>query len=856
MYVVNSACHSVLQGPLDTGVQRSSSQLQPIQFGCAVSPRLSAHAFLHGLVRAGYTKKADTYARLMMRAGIPIRARTLESVVSSLVSRSPSLPKFGPFARVIPRKPAIYGPSVMQLRSNRVSDQCTRAAITLLQEARIFGQQRTERMYKVLFGTLLMQGEIIVASLLFVLLLKDFEVRKREVIDNEDPGGPNYITHDNLRISLPSRAALANTPFPNPKFMGKILDVIDAGSDPTVGSRTSQSLQSLAIFAMLLDTGQIGHPRVCSVISSLYRCPRSTANVWILQDGRPRRVNAYAYFHHVLKRLIDSLAAPDPGRRTPWLTRRAYNTLLSYALRHRLSPEMASTVLHHMCVARESPIKPDIVTYNILLRSGTLLQKIEISEATLEALRQGAKAGTLQMMFRELEARTAKPLDTATVAEADDAAEPNAPDDEEGDRDVDVSPAPRNATELTGPLRRLQAETLILPDRVRKPEGKLKADRYTLSTFVTHLTSTGQPQAVAEMLFKVLPELAIVRHPAKGTALEERVPFVNRAKALKRAVAHGPYVYASLISALTKAGEIGLAESVLILAQRAERASQIGLAPNIPPWRLTVHAYTAMMQGYAAAAHDRIPLRKRHPSYVGTKLMEPRDPRGRALTHRHHQGYAKLVHMFNEQDQRDRGDRTLTKPQLSRRNAALLYRSMRSGGRALLGALIPNSKVIVTRGRYSNLPQEGYQVQLDARFFNAALELFAPRPGRLAQHRRSRAWWQHRLQRAMRKGRSRAAPKVDVMMCKLAKAMVASGFEVPVGYRHLLAGRVPVSGLQTRRPRRVLVRRPYAFPTPKKDCFEPYSIPTFKTRGLPVRRRRMGRMLRAAKGLSKVDNVT
>ncbi len=59
LYVVNSACHSVLQGPLDGAAPRAS-QLQPIQFGCAVSPRLSAHSFLHGLIRAGYAKKAET----------------------------------------------------------------------------------------------------------------------------------------------------------------------------------------------------------------------------------------------------------------------------------------------------------------------------------------------------------------------------------------------------------------------------------------------------------------------------------------------------------------------------------------------------------------------------------------------------------------------------------------------------------------------------------------------------------------------------------------------------------------------------------------------------------------------------
>ncbi|EIW62214.1 uncharacterized protein TRAVEDRAFT_27548 [Trametes versicolor FP-101664 SS1] len=841
LYVVNSACHSVLQGPLDASAQRAS-RLQPIQFGCAVSPRLSAHSFLHGLIRAGYAKKAETYARLMLRAGIPIRSSTLESVVSSLVASPSSLPKFGPFARIIPRKPAIDHPSAMQLRSDRVTDKCARAALTLLQEARIFGQRRTERMYKVLIGTLLMQGEILVASLLFVLLLKDFELRKREVIDNDDRGGPNYITHDTLRQSLPSRAALVDMPFPNPQIMRMIVDAIAAKNELESDSPTSQYLQSLAIFAMLLDTGQIGHPRVASLIAALYQCPKTSARVWILRDGKPVRVGAYTYIHGVLKRLICALGTGHPTRPTPELSRKAYNSLLSYALRHRLSPEMASTVLQHMCVVREPPFAPDLVTYNILLRSGTLLRNMSISEAVLTVLRNTTKDGTLQTMFGQLEADRVKALDAAAPSKSADGSERTA--SSEGERVIT-----RNAPSLDRTLQRLQMKTLTLPESVRNPTRKIASDQYTLSSFVTHLTSTGQPEAITKMLFKVLPELHLIRHPARASEFPERIPQrFDRTKALQRAVAHGPYVYASLINALAKAGDVGLAERVLILAQRAERASHTGLVPDVDPWRLSVHAYTAMMQAYAKAARGR----KRAPHHVGAELLQESEGRVHALTHQNQRhGYALFVQMMSEQDRRPR---TLTRPQQSRRNAKLLYRSMTSGGRAVLEGLVRNKAV--NPGRTRKMSREAYKIKPDARFFNAALALFAPRPKRTDNRRRSRAHWERQLRLDRTRQHSGTAPKASATLQKLAKWMVTSGFDVPLGYRPLLKGTAKTDNWDARWSRKTLVCYPYAFPRLRRHCSQPFSIPTFKTRGLPIGRRTVRRTRKSAKGLNTVDTVT
>ncbi|KAI8984954.1 hypothetical protein BD414DRAFT_71518 [Trametes punicea] len=835
LYLVNSACHSVLQGPLQSGPQHTG-QLQPIQFGRPVSPRLAAHAFLHGLIRRGYQRKAGTFAKLMIRAGIHIHTRTLESVVSSLVSRPSVIPKFGPFARVVPRKLACDSPAVMQLRSSMVTDNCTRAALNLLQEARTFGQRRTERMYRVLIETLIMQGEILVASLLFILLLKDFEIRKLQDVTDYDSGGKNYVTHKILQVPFPTPAALRNTPFPNPALMSKILDAIDTSHDPGPGSVASQSLQSLAIFAMLLDTGQIGHSRVAGLISSLYRCPRTDAYVWILRNGKPVRVLAYKYFHDVLKRLINSLSVQDlPSRPALQLSRRSYNTLLSYALRHRLSPEMASVVLHHMCTIRKPPVEPDIVTYNILLRSGTLLRKMDISEAALTVLRATAKDCKVQAIIDELYRRI--PEKQATAEELN----------EEVDRDP--SPPPQSSPpSFSGTLRRLGEETLTLPEGVKTPESKLKPDQYTLTSLVMHLTSTGQAEAIAATLFNILPELALVEHPATGMAVPADIPHLHRRTALKRAIAYGPHIYASLINALAKAREVGLAERVFMLAQKAQRASYIpGFSP-IAPWRLTVHSYTALMQAYAAIVRGQAPGHKLASRYIGTALLEQvQDTRRLLRMRRMLPGYARFVTVLGAQN---RQQRRLTKPQLSRRNAMLLYRSLMSGGRALFEVLMRDASAAGPSSKRRSKQHSQYEVGPDARFFNAVLKLFTPRPKHVAARWRAPSYWRRRWRLAKKASQCRAAVSVQCtpMLERVLRTMVKAGYDVPIGYRCLLAGRWKARSFYAKRRRKVMTSVPYAFPGKGWEIERPLRLPTFKTRGLPVRRSMMKCLLRKRKG--------
>ncbi|KAL7281981.1 hypothetical protein ACG7TL_003448 [Trametes sanguinea] len=837
LYVVNSACHSVLQGPLQSSDQ-PKSQLEPIQFGQPVSPRLSAHAFLHGLIRGGYHKKASTYAALMIRAGIPIRTKTMESIISTMYN---DMLQFGPFAKVTHPKSRYDSPSILQLRSSIVSNECTRAALDLVREARTFGQRRTQRMYRTLIETLLLQGEILVASLLFVLLVKDFEVRNAwAAAQAQSATTENHITHEVLRVSPPSPAALRHMPYPDPSLMTPILDAIDSASrdPPNIGPEIAQSL---ALFAMLLDTGQIGHGRVAGLISSLYQFPRIDTCVWIWRDGKPLRVLAYQYFHEVLKRLIDSLSKDNPsplaGLR---LSQRSYNSLLTYALRHRLSPEMASAVLHHMCEVRQPPCEPNVVTFNTLLRSGTLLRRMDISDTALAAFRAASKDRKTQALFDELDRIRSESGVVSRAPTGQQALIPQGPIAPEDD-----------APGFAGTLRRLFNESFVVPDKVSNPYPAMASDRHTFTSMVMHLTSTGHPDAVASTLFRIVPELALVDHPASGTASPAAIPQLDAHKAMKRAVLYGPYFYSCLINALAKAGEVGLAERVFILGQKAERASRQRRFSPCPPWKLTKHSYTALMRAYANVVRGRVPRHKRRESYLGTALLDKSKKKRskKQTTYTIESGYARYVQMRDQQSARTR---RLTKPQQARRNAVLLYRSLVSGGKTLFENLMGMTTEDLRRLRPRPRADQTYEVKPDERFFNAALKLFAPAPRRILTRHRTPSYYRRHWRRATRaRGRSeRTASKVSPMFRRVLRAIARRGFDVPLAYRHVLG---EDDGFRVREPRKANVRSPFAFPRPASRANKPFEIPVAKTRGLPIRRHTMKRLLMGREQVAQVE---
>jgi len=801
---------------------------EPINLGQAVSPRLSAHAFLHGLIRAGYEKKAATYAQLMMEQGINIRPSTTQSIILSL-SPSSTKPSHGTkWVNALLRPRIRNNPEVLQLDCSLITDPCTRAAVNLLQAARQWGQHRTERMYDNVISTLLMQGEIIVGSLLFVLLVKDWQLRHavsdgapREVGGGEEPLVSSSSTQ--YKVGGVYTKKTEWTPFPERYQMYVILQEIDkAVSAPPQGSDSQPNLfaplQALANFAMLLDTGQLHIGNIAPLIRSLYSCPQTTQCVWIRnRQGRRELINAHQYFHDVLLRLIDSLYKPDPSGTRPRLDLRSYNALLFYSLRHRLSPATASRVLEHMCTRRQPSYQPNIVTYNILLRSGTLTHNMKISEIALQALKRNGlnfKIGDVVVPF------------TAVSVESEEAVKPS-------------RSQPALESVLGVALRRLETEVLRAPDSVLNTSDSIRPDSYTLTSYLCHLASSGRSKVITRVVSSLIPDLRIVDPPSwKRLPLEERRKKredIRKAR-LRRAVQFGPYVFAALLNALAKARNIGLAEKVWDLAKQAETASWMPeYACDSSPWCLSVHAYTSMIQCYASVARTTSSA-LRHKGQRG--IIALREDKAGSRLRPNTYGWAYFV----------RATRRLYKKhahrtkELRQTMKSLLYRSMRSGGRAVYKSLIAFQHPSLSQpSSHMTFPSP------DARFFNAALDLFGRHPA--MRRRATRGTLTQSIRRlqvaskwhAFRGTKSRFwTPALQ----EVAEDLVVAGFSVPIGLRHLFIGRWNPGTQPSGQSLQIPERRPYAFSRPPRD-FRPYALDAVKTRGLPVarypRRRYLGR---------------
>lgn len=750
-----------------------------------------------------------------MEQGIRIRASTTQSIIHTLTPKYAESLKLMSLTNVFSRLKVAEGPKVLELRSSLIGDPCTRAAVKLLENARVWGQQRSERMWENVIKTTLMQGEIIVASLLFVLLIKDWELRKALADAAREPDDIVQPTSNKQPFRLPPDVYARRSPHPSVQIMNLILKEIDKGLCRTPQSTEDEGykvihLQALAMFAMLLDTGQLPPHSRAAVIRSLYSCPKLYDFVWIKKhNGRAIRVCAYPYFQQVLMRLIESLRTPcrSNGMR---LDLRSYNALLWYALRHRLSPDLASRVLDHMCKYRDPPLQPNVVTYNILLRAGTLVRENDISETALQALRR-------HKPNHEYGITAEPPAHRSRKAEQDIKVEDTCGDDES-----------KPPTVFFAGLRRLATEQMRVPESTFL--SPTLADATTLNSYITHLTSSGSPEVVADVLFIILPELRIIDHPSWGSLTSAQRGALRRESkevCLRRAVRHGPYVFAAILNALVKAGKLGLAERVWLLAKQAESASWIpGFVPGVAPWFLPIHAYTTMLQGYAHEARKRISRLRREHDMTGMASHD--DEQVWRAVSAPAAGWARFTYVAKQWQIRTKTRRASWPFGVE----ALLYRCMRSGGQMVYRSLM------ALRGYAPRLKESGGLPCSDARFFNAALELFGRHPTMQPRAKaRRNVRWIRKSRLAYTHEQQRRSPRLSNSgLWEVANDMLVAGFRIPLGFQHLLPAGLASRSLSLAQPTRTLDRRPYAFP-PVHSRFVAHGVCAIRTRGLPLRRR-------------------
>lgn len=798
LFIVNSLRCSSLppQPPTKKGGGLLMPKLdhEPIDFGQPVSPALSAHCLLHYFARNGMSLRARHLAERLMQDGTQIRAATLHAVIQCQTGRA----NF-----ILARRPSERRP--FEILTKQVEDEGTRLAVKLLLHARQHRQRCHEHTYQFIINICLVQGEIIVASLLFVLLIKDWEmkraatqVREQAKLTEELPA----TRHRSLHASSPPSKRILKMILSKAQE-GMMLDAAEESNWP----RREAALQALCNLAGLLDARLLPYTDISSIIRTLYSVPKVPDKVWVRESGNQAMVQAHRYIHRVLLRLASDPssssagACPERSDAMPPLTHESYNALLHYALRHRQSTCLAKSLLHHMKHERHPPLRPVISTYNVIIRSGSLLRQNDLTELALQELRKLEENRQHAIMV--------KPSPVVSFAAGQSKVQ-----SEEGSK-------------WTMALKHPKASQPPL-------EMPLKADAFTLTSYVQHVTATGNPDIVADILFRVLPELSIIDHPSWGSVTEEQRAFMrteSRQMRLTRAISLGPWFFIVILNALCKAGKTGLAERVWLLAKQAERASWTGAigidGKPIKPWCLPIHAYTIMLQCYGAEARR------------GLELRRPKKPKANDWTPKigsnQVQGWARFVLAQNAASRKHRSRRALALLM-----GVTLYRIMHRAAAYIYDTLYELRDV----GQVALKPPRP-----DARFFNAALQMFGqqPRTFQRSSHN-APAHWRHKATLAnVQFSRLGVRPRNwNPFLGRVVKEMHALGFKVPSGFKRLFTGRWPY-GFEEYRHRPELNEQPFAFPKSRRSPFRPHALGTRKTRGLPVRNmkwRMLGRRYR------------
>lgn len=809
VFILNSLYRSIEEKPGELAPLEDIGPMQEgfteIAYGRAVSPRLSSHAFLHAMIRAGHAGRAARLAELMMARGTRMRSRTLEALIQALCANPQDKFKaralhLANLAREGPRPP------MLEMDAELVQDPTIRAAVRILQSARSYSQRRTEHMYATIVKFCILQGEILFGCLLFVMLVKDWQSRQA-LLTEDYPAVANPDSPSEAKAKASQMYRLRRLEYnamqPSLSTMGTILESVESTferppQDLEESDMLQQALQALATLAGMVEQGLTPFSKLSPLISALMKCPKIDRNVWISQDGVPTEVKAYDYFHEVLIRIILSLKEPhDPVLKLPPLDRTTYNSLLHYALRHRVSPGLANIVLEHMTVKRSKPLKANVVTFNILMRSATLLRNSEIASAVINALKQEKRN---QYLFREEEEVPALPDQEEAVPY----------------RMRALVRAFPSSVETSTAEERVNSYKKIVK-HVRSFKTKPIATIQTVTNYITHLTSTGQPNLVANILFELLPELRIVDHPSTSADFVDRKKRTREA-CVKRTARLGPEFFGALLNALAKAGRTGLAERMWLLAVQAQRASWIpGYVRDTKPWCLSIHAYTAMLQCYAKEARKSMP--QVQPGPEDAPDWKPREKDDRYV-----RGWAKVVRMRQQMT-------NLPRRIAGHEMAALVFRSLSSGGEDVFAS----ARHLLEHGKDVGIPSEALPVP-DARFFNAALALFG-RESKLTQFRRP-SWHRSRmrfsLSRFSRFGTM--LPMPNPILREVVESMVEYGYSIPPAYRPLFVGRLPISSLQDRESP-VFDRTPFAYRSVSQLPYRANRIPVANTKGLPVRKR-------------------
>jgi hypothetical protein len=479
-------------------------------------------------------------------------------------------------------------PKILSLNSSMTSNPNTAFALELLQAAKESGSQRSNFIFNTLITLCLLNGEIILAALLFGILVKDWE-HKSVVLTQVTAALPeapetvetskdvNKARHYDLmsKLSQPQHRTLR-------EIMVPIREKLDKATTEDIGNPEFQeALQSLAYLASLLDERKLPFEQVSSVIHALANCPTVENWIYVKKGRKVTCVPANRYFHDVLFRLIRSLpdknlekrSVPIPSSRIasikyqpihpvhgmqPPLDLPSYTTLMHYALRNRFSPALAQQVYEHMTIKREHPMRHTRVSHSIFLRAATLYGRKDVT---------GGAAQVLQDYI-------GPPHQRPVV--------PNKP----------------KSSSLPQSLKHAGRSMIKLPPA--PPLEIVLKDKHMFSTYLSTLLSCNRQKAVYKLMLRLLPYFSRGYHH-NNSPLYRSIRRDTWNQSVANAATLGPYVLCAFVIALTRAGYLS---KLMALFKMIFLASSKSLEGEGEGWHVTIPLYTAVLQG-RYAAHKR-----------------------------------------------------------------------------------------------------------------------------------------------------------------------------------------------------------------------------------------------------------
>ncbi|KZT38947.1 hypothetical protein SISSUDRAFT_701797 [Sistotremastrum suecicum HHB10207 ss-3] len=523
------------------------SVIEPLPFSNLVTPRFAGHCLIHQLLRAGLTIKAARCTDKLLFARVKLHPRTLSAVIQALCRSS------------LPPRMNLPKPDGQVDESSWLS-QPVRIAVHLLDLSRRRGQLCAHPTYLDVIHACLAQGRPDIAAHQYSALVRAWYINPFP-----SPAIPSFssssssLTHHVLP-AIQRRKSQAYLPdstlmLPILQYVNQRLNLHARRIPYHDAIDLSRCLQALAQFATLLDEQLIRSRDISLLLSVLCKVPKVQDKVAVKLKGRNKSTMVFAqpYVRYLLLHFTKTLlSGPEtrPDIRMPSPNISTYNALIHFALRVQRSPKLAGRLLHQMVKQRSPPILPNPTTFNILLRSASLMHRNELAREIIQRFSAGLPISSLN------------------------------------DEPVVGSSTGVPTTDVNDSLSMRRISSLL--SSPKKPHN-VCSDPYAIVALLGHVVSAGTPGQAPDLIHRIIPEL-------HSQAKDRRALIVGRLVQL------GPHVLAAMLNALHKSGNFRFAEYVWTLARQAERSSWTAEPSGSgPPWFIPIEAYTSMVQVYSAS---------------------------------------------------------------------------------------------------------------------------------------------------------------------------------------------------------------------------------------------------------------